>query len=186
MYEWIPQKNNKKAQKVTLLLFGGAAVLMAFPVLFPQLPYRWILQLISIGLLISAVFMMTRYVAKLYIYRIVDLGNSNLDLTVTEAKAGGKGRITVCRIGISGIRQCVRADDSPSSDGNRLLEQKRKEHRKIFDYCADFRPEQSIVLVVEEGGEELIVRLSYDPTLFDILDSHRPDIAPDKENGEWI
>lgn len=186
MYEWIPPKNNKKAQKTTLLLFCGAALLMAFPILFSQFPYRWIPQLISLGLLTAAIFMMTRYIAKFYIYRILDLGNGTLDLTVTEAKAGGKGQITVCRIGISGIRECVLGDDTSTSDGKRLLAQKRKEHKKIFDYCADFHPEQSIVLVVEEGGEELVLRLSYDPALFEVLDFHRPNTVSKEENDGWI
>ena len=183
MYERIPQKNNKKAQTVTLLLFGGAAVLMAFPILFSGLPYRWILQLIALGLLTAAIFMMTRYIAKIYIYRILDVGNGTYDLTVTEAKAGGKGQITVCRIGLDNVLECVCADNDPHSDGNRLLTQKRKEHKKIFDYCVDFHPEQSIVLTVEEGGEELVLRLSYDPTLLELLNTHRSDATTDEENG---
>lgn len=183
MYEWIPQKNNKKAQKTTLLLFGGAAVLMAFPMLFSDLPYRWILQLISLGLLTAAIFMMTRYIMRIYIYRILNLENGNLDLTVTEAKSGGRGQITVCRIALTGIRKCVCADDSPDSEGNRLLANKKKERKKIFDYCADLHPVQSIVLVAEEGGEELILRLSYDPTLFDLLNSNSSNASPDEENG---
>ena len=183
MYEWIPPKNNQKAQKITLLLFAGAAVLMAFPSLIPQLPYRWILQLLSIALLTAAIFIMTRYIAKLYIYRILDLGNGNLDLTVTEAKAGGKGQITVCRIGLSNIRKCVCMEDTPSSEGMHLLKQSRKAHQKNFDYCADLHPAQSIVLFVEEGGEELVLRLSFDPMLFDLLQDHSSHAEPDGEDN---
>ena len=182
MYEWMPPKNNKKAQRAVLLLFGGAAVLMAFPLLIPALPFRWIPQLLALGLLTASIFLMTRYIAKLYIYRIVDCGGGAYDLTVTEAKAGGKGQITVCRVGLSNIRRCILTTADADSDGNRFASQKRKEHKKFFDYCADLHPDQSIILVVEECGEELVIRLSYDATLLELLASHENADGADEED----
>lgn len=172
LYEWIPTKTNRTAQTVIILLFIGAAILLAFPMVVPTLPFRWGVQLLALGLLTAAIFLTTRYVAKFYIYRMISDGNGETDLTVTEARAGGKGQVTVCRVGLSHIcrRELVESNE-------RLTSERQGKKGKVFDYRVDFHPEKSILLAVEEGGEELILLLSYQEELWDWL-------APSRQNAE--
>ena len=165
MYEWIPPRTNKRAQSAILVLFLGAAALLFLSVLFPNLPYRWAVQLLAIGLLTAAIFLVTRYVSKIFIYRIIDVGNGSSDLTVTEAKAGAKGQITVCRVGLANIRSCRVIDETVDSGARAAISEIKKQRKKLFDYCVDLHPAQSILLTVEEGGEDLVLCLSYSPEL---------------------
>ncbi len=172
MYEWIPPKNNKKAQNATLLLLGGAAALVLIFSVFPSLPFRWIPQLITVCLLTAAIFLMARYISKSYIYRIVSDENGGYDLTVTETKVGGRGPLTVCRVGLSHVRHRLLADPAHEAEIRAWVAERKRARNKIFDYCVDWRPDQSIWILVEEGGEELALRLAYDPSLFDLLTPH--------------
>ena len=45
----------------------------------------------------------------------------------------------------------------------------REAKQKIYDYCVDLKPEKSILLLVEECGQELALRLSYDDALWSYL-----------------
>ena len=98
MYELIPQKTNKIAARLVALSFFGAAAVLLCTVLAPAVPFRWVFQLIAILLLTAGVFLTTRYLTKLFFYRITEDG----DLTVTEAAANGKRQVTVCRVAVAG------------------------------------------------------------------------------------
>ena len=168
MYEWIPQKTNQKARNAVFLLLGGAAALMVFPILFSDLPFRWVVQLLAFVLLTVAIFLVARYTAKAYVYRVLPREDGSRDLTVTELKAG-KTRMIVCRIGLGGIQTRLLADTAHAAEAEALLTKGKKARQPFFDYCVDLKPAQSILLVAEEGGERMTIRLSYDPTLFDLL-----------------
>ena len=169
MYEWIPNRTNKRAQNAILILFLAAALLFAIPLLVPTLPYRWVVQLLAIGVMTAAIFLVTRYVSKLFIYRIVACEDGTADLTVTEAKSGGRGQITVCRVGISRILSCHVLDESTDSHARDRISALKKQRKKLFDYCIDLHPTKSILLSVREGGEELWLLLSYSAELLERL-----------------
>ena len=171
MYEFIPQKNIKTAQKIIILLFAGAAVLMLVTMTWEGIPYKWLFQLIALALMTAAIFMTTRYVSKTFIYRVESDGDGGSDLTVTECAAGGKRQVTVCRVSVYGIRECHLLDMSDGGGSERKLKEIRQRYGKIFDYTADLQPNKSILLVVDECGQRLSIRLSYDDRLFDILKS---------------
>ena len=162
MYELIPKRTNKKANEMILLFFIGAAAMMLVTMLFPTVPFRWAFQLISLCLLTAGVFLVTRYVTKLFFYRIEEG-----DLIVTETDTRGKKRLVVCRVGVSSVVRCERLTDA--NQVKAALASLRKQGVKVFDYTVDLRPAESILLVVNEGGDDLAVRLSFDDTLFSIL-----------------
>lgn len=162
MYEYSPKRTNTAAQRLILLFFLGAAALILITMLVPTVPFRWVFQLIAIGLLTAAIFLVTRYVTKLFLYRI-----ENGDLTVTEADARGKRQITVCRVSVANIQSLERLDEPNVADA--ALSDLKKQKIKLFDYTADLRPADSILLVVREGGEDLAIRLSFDEILFGLL-----------------
>ena len=168
MYELTPKKTNKTAGKLILLLFLGAAALILITVAVPpllkvELPLRWVFQLIAIFLLTAGIFLTTRYITKLFIYRVTE----KRDLTVTEAASNGKRPITVARVGLDGIRERIYVDSPAAADAE--IKRLKKEKIKLYDYTVDYQPAESIFLVVVEGGERLALRLSYDKNLYDLL-----------------
>ena len=165
MYEWIPKRTNKRVQNVVILLIVAASAALAVPMLFGIDGFRWAFQLTSIGCMTAVIFLVTRYLTKIFIYAIRERDGGALDLTVTEAKQNGKGQITVCRVGLSGIRVCRVLDETTDPNARACLTALKKQRKKIFNYCVDIHPAQSILLAVEEGGEELWLELSYSPEL---------------------
>ncbi len=163
MYEFKPPRTNSRAQKLVLLFFIGAAALLIATVPLKGMPFLWIIQLFAIILLIAAVFLVTRYITRSYIYSI-DVIDGRTDLTVTEVSSGGKRQVAVCRIGLSGI-ESVR--EIEGKDGE--LAELRKARKRIFDYRPDLLPEKSILLSAEECGEEFLILLAYDGELLNIL-----------------
>ena len=169
MYEWLPTKNNKKAMNLILLFLSGAALLFAFTSLFGEMPFRWAFQLTALCFLTVAIFLTTRYVMKSFLYRIFEGDRGGFDLTVTELTSGGKRRVTVCRVGLSEVNRVILLDAADGGESAAKWRAVKKEGKKIFDYAADLDPARSIVVYLRESGEELILRLSYDKTLYDIL-----------------
>ena len=168
IYEGIARKTNQTARKLSALLLLGAAALMLVTMLFGGIPFRWVFQLLSVGLLIGTVFLVARYESKTYIYRLME-SDGGVDLTVTEANAKGRGQVTVCRIGVAQILSCSVLDVTEGDTVKQTLAKLKKEKKKRFDYCADLYPAKSILLLVEEGDEEIAIRLSFDERLFLLL-----------------
>lgn len=160
MYEWIPKKQNKTAEKMTLLLFGGAAAICFLTVIVPEIPFRWAFQLLALILLTAAIFFVSRYRTKGFIYRLIEDGEGKWDLTVTETALGGKRPVTVCRVGLDGLRLLTVLDLSDGGASLAAWNEIKKKGRKIFDYCPDFRPTESVVAVFSEGGVEYTLRLA--------------------------
>ena len=171
MYEWIPQKTNQKARTAVILLLTGTVALFAITALFPAMPLRWLVQLIAIGMGTAAILLVTRYIAKSYLYRVIPTEGGDADLTVTERKSN-RSRMVVCRVALSHIRERLLATPDNRTATEAWLTQQRQKHLRFFDYRADLLPDRSILLLVEEGGETLVLRLSYDPTLYDLLTPH--------------
>ncbi|MBQ9086766.1 MAG: hypothetical protein IJY47_06225 [Clostridia bacterium] len=169
MYQWIPPKNNKTAQKIILILLVGAAVLFGMTALLPDMAYRWAYQLIAIGLLTLSLFLVTRYITRSYLYRICEGEDGARDLEIVELTGNGKRQTVVCRIGLGGITQLTLLDLSDGGKSETLLAEYKRDKKKIFDYCVDLQPSKSCLLRCREGGEELTLRLEYDPILFEHL-----------------
>ncbi len=167
MYELIPQRNPKTVQRLILLLFVGAVAIMGITSVFPELPFRWIFQTVGIILLTMGIFMM-RYLTRVYIYRILTEGEGKADFCVIEANAKGKRQVTVCRIGLSNIKERILLDETEGEEAKRQRDEARK-GKKYFDYCVNFRPRKSFLIIAEEGGEEFVLRLEYEQTLYELL-----------------
>ena len=165
-YEWIPSKTNQTARNLVFVLIVGAFALMAIPAAIPTLPFRWVIQLLALALLTAGIFMTTRYLTKIFLYRIVGEGD-DLDLTVTEAASNGKRQVTVCRVGLRGIRRAVILSSREEEKKERAVLTKNR--TKQFDYRPDLHPAKSILVIVEEGGEELCLLLAYEERLASYL-----------------
>ena len=172
IYEYTPQKTNKKASGIILILFSLAAGLFLFTILFPNIPFKWAIQLISIFAFVAVIFIISRYVAKSFIYAIVEAEDGTLDFTVTEVTNAGRTRITVCRIGVNNIEKAHLFDRSiPGHDerAKAIQATAKSDGRKSFNYCPDVNPTEFCILLVEECGEKFIFKLSPDATLWEYL-----------------
>ena len=163
-YEWVAPKTNNIARTVVAVLLLGALALMLISTVFSD--FRWIPQLISLGFLTAGIFLTTRYLTKIFIYRIVGEGEA-LDLTVSEAGSQGKRQTIVCRVGLHGIQRVsiLSSADAEKQERTQLKQNKIPQ----FDYRPDLRPAKSLLVIVEEGGEELALFLAYEERLASYL-----------------
>ena len=174
MFEFSPQKTNKKAHKIIAVLFAVASALLTTSVIFSSIPYIWSIQLIALILSMIAILLASRYLSKRYVYRIIENTERTLDLTVTEAKSNKDTGVTVCRISLSSIMQTEVLDEG------KKLSNYKKEGRAIFDYRPDIDPKKSILILSNEGGDEVYVCLAYDEELLSILAPYKAE----KENAD--
>ena len=164
MKEFFPKRSNSLSKQVIMGLFIISLAAMFFSTV-PNLPYHSIMQLFSLIVLAFAIALLGRYEFKTYVYAISEGENGNLDLTVTEIKR--RSRITVCRVGLNGIKEVI---DVTKDNKKKLKETLRG--RKTFNYCIDMAPSHSCCVVTEECGEELVIYLSHISELYDILSSY--------------
>ena len=172
IYEYSPKKDSKKATGVVVILFSLAAGLFLFTMLL-NIPYSWVLQLIAIVALTAAVFIVTRYLAKTFLYSINQNDNNSLDLDVLEITNGGKKQITVCRISIKSITesyQINKTDKDSILTEQALIKKAKKDRVKIFNYCPDINPVQYSIIIGEECGEKYLIKLTPDEKLCEYLD----------------
>ncbi len=163
MYEVTPNKSNRRAHYTAAILLIAAFTAMFFTAI-PGLPYRSIMQFASLVMLAFSILMMTRYTLCSYSYAII-LDEDEYDLTVSELKR--KSRITVCRVGLSGIEQVTLAKSADKEQSAKLKGDSKG--RKTYNYCVDLSPAEYIHVLTEECGERIAIKLSYDQRLFEIL-----------------
>ena len=161
MKEFIPKRSNTLSKQITMGLFILSLVAM-FASGVPGLPLRSVMQTVALIVLATAIAMLGRFEFKTYTYTVSTNDDGKLDLVVTELKR--RSRITVCRVSIDGISEATEI----TAENKKQLKEMRK-GRKSFNYCIDVAPARSICIIANEGGEELVISLSYIPELFCIL-----------------
>lgn len=166
MYEYIPQKSNKKAMYlVCLFLIGGGLLLFLSTWLEDVFGFIWVFQLIGIAFCAASIFIFTRYISKSYIYAVTRDG----DLTVTEIQ--GRKRITVCRLSISAISRVESFESADEGRLNALKNEIKNEKRKIYNYCIDIAPSDFCYIFSEEY-EDLAVVFQPDKRMLEYLKSN--------------
>ena len=169
IYEYIPAKDFKKISTILVILISAACGFFAFPAMFPNMSMKWIFQLSGIACLTGVIFVVSRYISKTVVYRIVGNEDEDMDFTVTELTNGGRSKITVCRFSLSGIESAELFYESKSEDRAKkktLIKQAKKDGRKIFNYCADVKPAVVCCLLVEESGEKFLIKLRPDAVMY--------------------
>ena len=164
MYDFIPPKSNKTADYTSAALLIISLIAM-FLSRLPNLPYPWIMQLSALTMLAVALMLLGRFVFKRYQYSVTSGEDRGGDLLVTEVTR--RTRVTVCRISLSGIERVLIAYGSGKSAKKDI--RKSSSGRKVFNYCADIRPAKYLCVFAEECGEPLLIKLSYDEALLEIL-----------------
>ena len=172
LYEYTPTKSNKKAAGIVLILFSLAAGLFLFTIIFPDIKFKWAIQLISIIAFVAVIFIISRYMAKSFVYAIFQNNDGTLDLTVSELTNAGRKKITVCRIALDSIEEAYLLDRSireQAEKASALQKSAKSEQRKLFNYCPDVNPTEICVILVEECNEKFLLKLSPDSTLWEYL-----------------
>lgn len=175
IYEYRPEKNMTRIFGVMIIFISLAAALFFTPLLLPSLPFHWAFQLLGAVALVAVIYLLTRYVAKSFVYAVLE-DDGQLDFTVTELANGGKKVTTVCRVAIANITELHVFD---MSDPEQRLREKemicaaRHEARKAYDYCADMKTSPVCILLLEECGEPLLIRIASDARLVELLGTER-------------
>ncbi len=162
IFEFIPKKNTNKLTMITAFLLMGAAVIFLVTMLCENMPYRWMLQLLSIGMLGVMIFIVTRYIMKNFVYTVQRTEEGD-DFTVTELQ--GRRSVTVCRIGMSSVEQVTVVERNDRHADMMLKNTVKAQKRKMFDYCADLISDKYICVLANECGTALAIKLSYDESL---------------------
>ncbi len=168
MYDIIPSKSNKTADYTSAALLIISLIAM-FLSKIPSLHYRWIMQLASITMLAVALMLLGRFVFKRYQYSLRESEDGRCDLLVTEVTR--RTQVTVCRISLSGIERVKIASATDKSSKRDI--RGSSSGRKVFNYCVDMRPAKYLCVFAEECGEPLLIKLSYEDTLLEMLGGER-------------
>jgi hypothetical protein len=182
LFEFIPEKNIKKLHRLVGACLFGALALMAVTAIFREMAYRWAVQLLSVGLLMMGVFILTRYIMKSFVYAVIRTDRGD-DLTVTEVQ--GKHRITVCRIALEGIERIIVVEQGDKQTDAQIKQTCKEQKRKRFNYCADLLDEKYICVFANECGESLAIKLSWGEQLEKMLGDALSERCEEHGEKKW-
>ncbi|MBP3314472.1 MAG: DUF2029 domain-containing protein [Clostridia bacterium] len=171
IYEYRPEKNLTRIFGVMIILISLAAALFFTPLIFPSVPFHWAFQLLGTVAVVAVIYLLTRYVAKSFVYAVIE-DDGQLDFTVTELANGGKKVTTVCRVAIANITELHVFD---MNDPEQKLREKEiwaeahRESRKCYDYCHDIKTTPVCLIALEECGEPLLIKIAAEDRLCSLL-----------------
>lgn len=171
VYEYRPEKNNTRIFGIMMIMLSLGAAFFVTPLLVPSVPFHWLFQLLGVVAIIAVIYLLTRYVAKSFVYAVIE-DDGSLDFTVTEITNGGRKAITVCRVAIANITELQVFD---LRDGEQKLCEKEiwaeahRESRKCYDYCHDIKTTPVCLIALEECGEPLLIKIAAEDRLCSLL-----------------
>ena len=171
VYEYRPEKNNTRIFGIMMIMLSLGAAFFFTPMLAPAVPFHWLFQLLGVVAIIAVIYLLTRYVAKSFVYAVIE-DDGQLDFTVTELTNGGRKSITVCRVAIANITDLKVFD---LRDGEQKLCEKEiwaeahRESRKCYDYCHDIKTTPVCLIALEECGEPLLIKIAAEDRLCSLL-----------------
>ncbi len=162
IFEFIPKKNTNKLTAMVGLLLMGSAVMFLVTMIYEEMPYRWAIQLLGMGMLAMMIFVVSRYLMKNFAYAVIESEEGN-DFTVTELQ--GKRSVTVCRIAMSSVEQVIVVEQNDRQADTTLKNMVKAQKRKMFNYCADLFTDKYICVLSNESGTHIAIKLTYDESL---------------------
>ncbi len=163
MYRYTPKKTNKTAERLVIILFLAAALLLALPAALGEISYAGFIQVAGVGAIVAALAILTKYIMKSFTYEITEGDREGeYDLAVSEHE--GSRTVTVCRVALSSIEDAV-----IETEENVEELRARRAGRKCFTYFVEMSPRNVCWVFVTECGEPLLLKLTPDDKLFAIL-----------------
>ncbi len=167
MYEYTPKKENNKAAHLVLLFLIGGFLLLALTSALPNLPFRWVFQIVGIVLIGGGIYLYTRYFTRTFTYAIVRREDGSDDLTVTECQR--KSRITVCRLSLSGIERIEIVTAAERDRRKALKKELRANRRTLFTYTVNLALAKVSFLSATECGQAVAICFEPDEQLLRML-----------------
>lgn len=185
LYEYAPKKDSLRLSGVVIVLASLSVAFFLTPLIIRNLPFSGVFQFAGMVSLVAVIYIITRYIARDYVYAIVEDGEGNIDMTVTEVMNGGKKSSTVCRIGVGNVTEAYLLRPEDPSDAAKLKSfaaRARSEQTKLFNYVHEMKASPVCAIFVEECGEKLYIRISCDKRLFEAI---KPaDTEASEEQGQ--
>ena len=160
-YSYSPTAKSKNIRLVTGVLFFAAIVLYGL-ICSVEIKFEGIIGLFAVLCFVASLLLLTRFVYKRQVYRIVERGDCSYDLVVDEIT--GKNKVTVCRVALANIEEVLIRDEKNTAELK-----KSARGRKMFSYCPDIFPTGECWVFVNECGEELVIKLYADDTMLEML-----------------
>ena len=153
------KKNNMIA--IAGVCFFSAALLYGLICTF-DFSFEGVIGIAAVVLFVTSILLLTRYVFKTQVYKVVEREAGSFDLVVDEIT--GKNKVSVCRVALANIERVEIRDEKNAAELK-----KAARGRKIFSYCPDLFPVGECWVFVTECGEELVLKLYADEILFSVL-----------------
>ena len=162
-YSYSPKAKTKNINLITGVFFFAAVILYGLICTF-DFDFEGIIGLVAIVCFITSILLLTRYVFRKQVYRVVERDVGSYDLVIDEIT--GKNKVSVCRIALANIEKVAIRDEKNAAELKKFAR-----GRKIFSYCPDLFPVGECWIYVTECGEELVLKLYADHTLLSMLRS---------------
>ena len=160
-YSYSPKQKTGNITVIAGVLFFTAAVLYGLICTF-EFNFEGVIGLVAVVCFVASILLLTRYVFRTQVYRVVEREEGSFDLVVDEIT--GKNKVSVCRVALANIEKVEIRDEKNAAELK-----KAARGRKIFSYCPDLFPVGECWVFVTECGEELLLKLYADEILFSML-----------------
>lgn len=171
MYKKIP-KTKKTAATLFVIVLLGVGVFSLFMGGVRILPLPMLAQILGIGCIVAAVFILSQRVLKDFTYEIA---KTDRNVSEREVELGGEAAyydfliyerrgwrdLTVCRVGLDEISEAVELTPKNKSEYRRLDKTKKR-----YTYDAQFAPWHRLRVVI---NDDTVVYMTFDAELYEIL-----------------
>ena len=171
-----PPKNTKRATGLIMIFAAAGAGLFLIPALIPNMPLGWLSQLLGVAALTVMICVISGSIARTFVYALIENGDRTIDFTVTELGNGGKKQTTVCRVSLGNITEAHLLYSERAGDAEKIKDisaKAKKEARKTFNYCHDVKVSPICLVLLEECGEPLLIKIASDAKLIELLGTER-------------
>ena len=151
----------RKTRTVTLLSGLLAACGAVLWIVSPYLGLLGLWRILGMLLICAGLYLVLRFVLHGYIYALEQHTDGRIDFSVTEQS--GRRQVTVCRIDfadVTAIETFSRGKKPPAPEAG----------RRVYHYCAEFRPAVLTVLSVRDADGESSIRICPDAAFVTALD----------------
>jgi hypothetical protein len=160
-YSYSPKSKKNNITAVAGVCFFTAAVLYGLICTF-DFAFEGVVGIVAVVLFVASMLLLTRYVFRTQVYRVVERDVGSFDLVIDEIT--GKNKVSVCRVALANIEKVEIRDEKNAAELK-----KEARGRKIFSYLPDLFPVGECWVFVTECGEELVIKLYADETLLSML-----------------
>ena len=160
-YSYSPKAKTNNIKLITGVLFFAAVILYGL-ICSVEIKFEGVIGLVAILCFVGSILLLTRYVYRKQIYRIVERNADSYDLVIDEIT--GKSKTSVCRVALANIERAQIRDEKNAAELK-----KAARGRKKFSYCPDLFPTGECWVFVTECGEELVLKLYADEILLSML-----------------